>query len=202
VVGAAVLGAFALSACSSNGNSSTTTTGGTPSTGSSSSTSIASTTTSSAAVGTACAARDLMISLVGSQGAAGTNELTFALRNSSTSPCPMDGYPSAQLLDSSGTELPTHVVSGGSLQFTNFTPAPVQLAPGANAYFNLAYSDVPSGTETTCPTAAQIEITPPHAADHDVVAVQVMACSAGTLTVSPVFAPGSPETQTTAPPTS
>ena len=107
--------------------------------------------------------------VVGSQGAAGTFELTFALRNSSTSPCPMDGYPSAQLLDASGTELPTHVVSGGNYQFTNFAPAPVLLAPGATAYFNLAYSDVPTGGETTCPTAAQIEVTPPHAVDHDVV---------------------------------
>jgi hypothetical protein len=202
VVIVVVLGALVLSACSSNGNGSTSSTGATTSTGSSASTSIPSTTTSSTAAGTACAARDLLSSVVGSQGAAGTFELTFALRNSSTSPCPMDGYPSAQLLDSSGTELPTHVVSGGNLQFTNFAPAALQLAPGATAYFNLAYSDVPSGTETTCPTAAQIEITPPHAVDHDVVAVQIMACSAGTLTVSPVFAAGSPESQTTAPPTS
>ena len=141
-----------------------------------------------------------MTSLVGSQGAAGTFELTFALRNSSTTACPMDGYPSAQLLGSSGTELPTHVVSGGSYQFTDFNPAPVQLAPGATAYFNLAYSDVPTATETTCPTATQIEVTPPHAVDHDVVAVQLMVCAAGTLTVSPVFAAGSPGSQTTAPP--
>jgi len=111
----------------------------------------------------------------------------------------MDGYPSAQLLDASGTELPTHVVSGGNYQFTNFAPSPVQLAPGATAYFNLAYSDVPSGGETTCPTAAQIEVTPPHAVDHGVVAVQLAACGAGTLTVSPVFGSGSPGSQTTAP---
>jgi hypothetical protein len=111
----------------------------------------------------------------------------------------MDGYPSAQLLDASGTELPTHVVTGGSYQFTGFAPTPVQLAPGATAYFNLAYSDVPSGAETTCPAAAQIEVTPPHAVDHDVVTAALTACGAGTLTVSPVFASGSPGSQTTAP---
>jgi Protein of unknown function (DUF4232) len=195
----AVLGAFAVAACSSNGNGSPPTTGGTTSTGGSSSTSISSTTTSSVAPGTACAARDLMISLVGSQGAAGTFELTFALRNSSASPCPMDGYPSIQLLDASGTELPTHVVSGGNYQFTDFAPAPVQLAPGATAYFNLAYSDVPTAAAPSCSTAAQIEVTPPHAVDHDVVAEQLMACGAGTVTVSPVFGAGSPQSQTTAP---
>ncbi len=138
--------------------------------------------------------------MVGSQGAAGTFELTFALHNTSASPCTMEGYPGAQLLDATGTELPTHVVSGGSLQFTNFAPAPVVLAPGDTAYFNLAYSDVPTGAETTCPTAAQIEITPPHAVDHDVVTAHIVVCAAGTLTVSPVFSQSSPQTQTTAPP--
>ncbi len=187
-----------MAACS-NGTSPTTTSGGTTSTGSSSSAPVSSTTSSSVPAGMACAAGHLTMSVVGSQGAAGTFELTFALRNSSTSACPMDGYPSAQLLDASGTELPTHVVSGGNYQFTNFSPAPVQLAPGATAYFNLAYSDVPTGGETTCPTAAQIEVTPPHAVDHDVVTEQVVACAAGTLTVSPVFSAGSPASQTTAP---
>jgi hypothetical protein len=138
--------------------------------------------------------------LLGSQGAAGTFELTFALRNTSTVSCPMDGYPGAQLVDASGTQLPTHVVSGGSLQFTDFAPADVVLGAGDSAYFNLAYSDVPTATETTCPTAAQIEITPPHAVDHDVVPVHITVCAAGTLTVSPVFSSSSPQTQTTAPP--
>ncbi len=142
----------------------------------------------------------MVTSLVGSQGAAGTFELTFALRNTSTVSCPMDGYPGAQLVDASGTQLPTHVVSGGNLAFTDFAPAPVVLGAGASAYFNLAYSDVPTGTETTCPTAAQIEITPPHAVDHDVVPVHITVCGAGTLTVSPVFSSTSPQTQTTAPP--
>jgi len=141
-----------------------------------------------------------MASVVGSQGAAGTIELSFELRNTSTTPCPMEGYPGAQLLAASGAELPTHVVSGGSFQFTDFSPAPVVLTPGATAYFNLAYSDVPTGTETSCPTATEIEVTPPHASDHDVVAVQITACAAGTLTVSPVFSSSSSQSQTTAPP--
>ena len=192
---AGALGAVALAACSSH-PSTTSTTATTPSTGSSS---TASTTTSSVPAGLACAARDLVTNVVGSQGAAGTFELTFALHNTSGTPCPLDGYPGAQLVDASGTELPTHVVSGGSFQFTSFAPAPVTLAAGATAYFNLAYSDVPTGTETTCPTAAKIEVTPPHAVDHDVVTIDAMVCGAGTLTVSPVFSPSSPQSQTTAP---
>jgi len=111
----------------------------------------------------------------------------------------MDGYPGIQLLDASGTELPTHVVTGGNLQFTDFAPAAVVVAPGATALFNLAYSDVPTAGETTCPTAAQIEVTPPHAVDHDVVAVNITVCGSGTVTVSPVFGQSSPQVQTTAP---
>jgi Protein of unknown function (DUF4232) len=193
------LGAVGLAACSSHpSTSSTTSSGATASTGSTS-TSAAATTTSGPG-GSLCAARDLVTTLSGSEGAAGTFELTFALRNTSTAPCPMEGYPGAQLVDASGTELPTHVVSGGNLAFTSFAPSPVTLAAGATAYFNLAYSDVPTGTETTCPTAAQIEVTPPHAVDHDTVAVHITVCAAGTLTVSPVFSSTSSETETTAPP--
>jgi hypothetical protein len=76
----------------------------------------------------------------------------------------------------------------------------VTLAAGATAYFNLAYSDVPTGSETSCPTAAKIEVTPPHAVDHDVVTIDATVCGAGTLTVSPVFSSSSPQSQTTAPP--
>jgi len=191
--GAAAVG---LAACSSP---SPAPTAGTTSAPSSPPASPGTTTTSSVPAGAACAARTVMAAVVGSQGAAGTIELTFGLHNTSTTACPMEGYPGAQLLGAGGAELPTHVVSGGNFQFTDFAPAAVTLAPGATAYFNLAYSDVPTGTETSCPTATQIEVTPPHASDHDVVAVQIMACAAGTLTVSPVFSASSPQSQTTAP---
>jgi len=76
----------------------------------------------------------------------------------------------------------------------------VVLVAGASAYFNLGYSDVPHGNESSCPTAAQIAITPPGASDHDVVPVQFQVCNAGTVTVSPVFIAGSPGSETTAPP--
>ena len=101
--------------------------------------------------GSACAARDLTTTLVGSQGAAGTFELTFALRNTSTVPCPMDGLSRRPARRRVGDQLPTHVVSGGSLQFTDFAPAAVTLGAGATAYFNLAYSDVPTGDRDDVP---------------------------------------------------
>ncbi|HUI02337.1 MAG TPA: DUF4232 domain-containing protein [Acidimicrobiales bacterium] len=199
LLGAAALsGALVLAACSSPATSPTTT-GGSSTTARSTSTTGATGPTTTAA-GVACAASALAVSVVGSQGAAGTFELTFALRNTSGTPCPMKGFPGAQLLSSTGAQQTTHVVPGTGHTFTDFAPAQVVLAGGQTAYFNLAYSDVPTDGESSCPTAAKIEITPPGASDHALVTQQMQVCASGTLTVSPVFAQNSPEVQTTAPP--
>ena len=204
-LGTAAAGAVlsvALASCSSpkaNGPTTTTTSGGATS---SSSTSSAASSTTSVPPGTACDAHVLIIAVAGSEGAAGTNEVTFSLRNTSGSACPLKGYPGAQLLSSTGAQLPTHVVPGGGYPFTNFAVEPVTLAPGQSAYFNAGYSDVPHAGESNCPTATQVAITPPGASDSDLVTVQFQVCNMGTLTVSPVFVSGGPGSETTAPPKS
>jgi hypothetical protein len=196
--------AVALASCSSpkaNGPTTTTTTaagGGTVASSTSSASGSTSSTTS--LPGTVCQARSLTTAVAGSQGAAGTNEVTFSMRNSSGSPCPMKGYPGAQLLGANGAQLATHVVPGGSYPFTDFAPAQVVLAAGETAYFNLGYSDVPHAGESSCPTATEIAVTPPGASDHVAVTVQLQVCNSGTLTVSPVFVSGGAGSQTTAPP--
>jgi len=102
------------------------------------------------------------------------------------------------MLDAQGTQIPTTVVRGGSYPFTDLPSSIVILAPGGPAYFNIGFSDVPSGSQTTCPRASALIVTPPNAYDHLTLAVDFAACDNGTLTVSPVFAPGSAATQTTA----
>jgi hypothetical protein len=195
--------AVALASCSSpKANGPTTTTSASGGATSSSSTSGAPSSTTSLPPGTACDAHSLIIAVAGTEGAAGTNEVTFSLRNTSGSACPMKGFPGAQLLSSTGAQLPTHVVPGGGYPFTNFAADQVTLAPGQAAYFNAGYSDVPHAGESTCPTATQVAITPPGASDSDLVTVQFQVCNMGTLTVSPVFVSGGPGSQTTAPPKS
>jgi hypothetical protein len=125
--------------------------------------------------------------------------MTLSLRNTSSATCVLGGYPGAQMLDAHGTQLPTTVVRGGNYPFTNFAPSTVTLAPGALAYFNLGYSNVPTGAETTCPSATELIVTPPNAYDHLTLAATLAPCGHGTITVSPVFGPGSSATQTTAP---
>jgi len=132
------------------------------------------------------------------QGAAGTIELTVRLHNTAEENCSLDGYPSVQLIDAWGDELPTAVVRGGSYLFTDFVAAPVTLAAQAVAYFNLAYSDVPSGS-TACASGASMWVTLPGDVDYLSITETVTACDGGQLTVSPIFGATSPETETTAP---
>ncbi len=124
----------------------------------------------------------------------------MALRTSSAATCVLTGYPGLQLLGSGGANLPTMVVRKGNYPFTSMAPTTVTLATGQAAYFNIGYSDVPVGGEPACPMSTSFEVTPPDATDHVVVAGDLAPCSGGTLVVSPVFAAGSPASQSTAPP--
>ncbi|HEX3981844.1 MAG TPA: DUF4232 domain-containing protein [Acidimicrobiales bacterium] len=126
-------------------------------------------------------------------------ETTVALKSTAPTPCVLGGYPGLQLLSSSGASLPTNVVRKGSYGFTAMSPTTVILAPGQSAYFNIGYSDVPVGTETTCPTSTSVQVTPPNAYDHLVVTAAMSPCGGGTMVVSPVFAATGANSQTTAP---
>jgi hypothetical protein len=139
--------------------------------------------------------------VTGSQGGAGTLEVTVGLKNTSTVTCTLFGYPGGLLLDGSGNPLPTTVVRGGSYHFTSsISPTTVTLAPGTTAYFNIGFSDVPTAPATSCPTSASLEVTPPDDVNHLTITAQWTVCNQGTLDVSPVFAAGSAASQTTAPP--
>jgi hypothetical protein len=203
LVAGTALGAVVLSACSSGPSSSSTTTSTTsaaPTTTRATSTSTtqrSSTSTTSAGPQT-CASSGLAASISGSSGAAGTIETTVALKSTSTGACVLSGYPGMQLLDPSGNSLPTNVVRKGNYSFTAMAPTTVTLATSQTAYFNIGYSDVPTGNETTCPASTSVEITPPNDTTHLVVSANFAPCAAGTLVVSPVFAAGT-NTQTTAP---
>lgn len=192
-----------LGACSSSPSTSTSTTSA--STTSTRGTSATTSSTGGAATtspGTArCTTARLHGSVIGSNGAAGTIETTVALKSTSPTPCVLGGYPGLLLLSSSGSSLPTKVVRGGTYSFTSMAPTTVTLAVGESVYFNIGYSDVPVGQETSCPTSASLEVTPPNAYDHLVLSVRMAPCGGGTMVVSPVFpSPGSTaDTATTAP---
>ena len=203
---AILLSGMLFSACSS-GSSTPTTTSGPPPTASGSTTTGAVTTTSSSASTTSaaagpvrCVTAALSGSVVGSSGAAGTIETTVALKSTASAPCTLGGYPGMQMLSASGSPLPTTVVRKGNYSFTAMAATTVALGPGQTAYFNIGYSDVPVDSETTCPTSASVQVTPPNATDHLVVTAALAPCGGGTLVVSPVFLSVGANSQTTAPP--
>ncbi len=164
-------------------------------------TTTSTTTTATTATTATCRFPALRVADVGQGGAAGTQEVTFSLTNSSTTPCRTYGYPGMLLVTTSGTALPTTVDRGGSLTFEDVAPTTVTLGPEKTAYFNVGYTDVPVGT-TSCSTTRSAEVTPPTDTAYATVDVHlgIDACDDGTLHVSAVFSStDSTATQTTAP---
>jgi len=204
VVWMVVLGGIGAAACSSGSPSASSTSAPkSPTTAStttvpSSPTTTAPVTPSTKAGPATCATSALAASVHGSSGAAGTIEMTIALKSLSASPCVLGGYPGLQMLAAGGSQLPTAVVRKGSYGFTAMPPSVETITTGQSVYFNLGYSDVPSGNETSCPVAASLEITPPNSYTSLSLVAQLGPCDGGTITVSPVFAATGSAAQTMA----
>ena len=207
LIGGVCLGGLVLAACSSGSSTSTTVTTTTPTTAPAATSTTAghttTTTTTTTAPGTTqCTTTNLAASIYGSSGAAGTIETTVALKNTSASNCTLAGYPGLGMTGSNGASLTTTVVRKGSYNFTAMAPTTVIISSGQSVYFNMGYSDVPTGSATSCPAAANLVITPPNAYTSVTIPAQLAPCGNGTIVVSPVFTAASPGAQTTAPPQS
>jgi hypothetical protein len=198
---AAVAGALVLAACGGSSNTSDQTGGhqstvtvtvtrpGTTTTPATTTGPLTNTTatrtTPTKPVANACAASDLTPVYLGSNGAAGTIVLGFALKNTGTSTCHTYGWPGVQFLSSSGAALPTGAVRTTG-DVVGSTPANVlTLAPGEEASFRLVTSDMgPNGS--SCPTAADLQIYAPDDTVKMKVSVSgVAAC--GKATLSPLM---------------
>jgi hypothetical protein len=143
------------------------------------------TSTTPGAIGAACTASDLTPSFLGSNGAAGTIVLGFALKNTGSTTCHTYGWPGVQFLSAAGAALPT-----GSTRTTGdvvgSTPANVlTLAPGEAASFRMVTSDMGPGG-SACPSAAALQIFAPD----DTVKMKVSlngVAACGKTTLSPML---------------
>ncbi|MGH8979977.1 MAG: DUF4232 domain-containing protein [Acidimicrobiales bacterium] len=195
VVGVGAFFAGRETATTSSPASNSTSTTSTTSRSSKSTTTSSPTTTTAASA--KCQLSQLTIAESGAGGAAGTEEHTYSLVNSSSTACTLYGYPGILLLGPGSAPEPTTVARGGGLSFESIAASTVKLVPGATAYFNVGTSDV----TPPCSTSTAVEITPPTNTTHAVVASSVTACDNGTVHVSAVFgSTDSSATQTTAPP--
>ena len=181
-----------LAACSSSPsphNSTTTTHHASTSSSSTTSTSSASTTSSTAAGSAACS--HISASAGQSQGAAGTITGVITVTNTGTTPCTVDGYPTVGLYSGSGAPLTVTMVNGLTVSVTpqaSAAPTSVTIAPSSTAQFAYQISDVPVGSETSCPTSEQATTTMPGAtASSGYFALSIAPCNNGTIKVSPVY---------------
>jgi hypothetical protein len=125
-------------------------------------------------------------------GAAGTITGVVTLTNTGPASCVMNGYPVMALFSSTGAPLVVTMVDGLTVHLSpaaNGPPAAVSVPPAGTAQFAFQYSDVPVGSETSCPNSAQAETTAPGASvASPKFALAADPCGNGTVRVSPVYA--------------
>ncbi len=140
-----------------------------------------------------CHTGGLTVASEGSQGALGTIVATLRVTNTGLAPCSLYGFVGMQMLDAGGVPLPTRVVRNGGFFSTQAGPSRFVLQPRGSGTFQMAWSDVPHGNETTCPQAAGLELTPPDEFDHLLVPIAnlyLAPCGAGELDITPIRAAG------------
>lgn len=144
------------------------------------------TTTTAFAHDTACTASDLTPSYLGSNGAAGTIELGFALKNTGSSTCHTYGWPGVELLSSSGAGLPTNATRT-TTDVQGATPASVlTLKPGEQASFRLIASDFAAGGGS-CKNATMLQIYAPDDTVTMKVGISGGVPACGKATLSPLL---------------
>ena len=186
--------AVVLAACSSSPskpkNVTTTTRAATSTTSAPTTTTTAASTTTSTAATSACSR------ITGSpgqgQGAAGTITGLVTVTNTGTSACTVNGYPTVALYSGSGAPLTVTMVNGLTVTVSgpaNAAPSSFSLAPSATAQFAYQYTDVPVGSETSCPTSESASVTMPGSSTASpTFQLAIGPCSNGTIRVSPVYA--------------
>lgn len=188
--------AVVLAACSSSPSKPkhvTTTTRGATSTTSAptTTTSTAAPTTTSTATSTSACNR-ITASPGQGQGAAGTITGLVTVTNAGTAACTVNGYPTMALYSGSGAPLTVTMVNGLTVSISsaaNAAPSSFSLAPSATAQFAYQYSDVPEGSETSCPASESASVTMPGASTASPsFQLAIGPCGNGTIRVSPVYA--------------
>lgn len=112
-----------------------------------------------------CRGPQLKLTVDGGDAGAGNRVSILGVQNVGAQACSLTGYPTVVLQDRQGRNL-TAIRSdqtAGSYFRQGQAPAPVELAPQARAFFDIAWNVVPNegNGETTCPAATRIRMTPP-----------------------------------------
>ena len=163
---ALVVSGMALGACggqTTTNHAARTTTTSSPAQTTTSKAAVSTTTSTTSATGTTCPFSALAIT-GSSQGATGHIAVTIVFKNIGSSTCTLSGYPGVAGLDSSGNQAvqATRTLNGFVGGVSQGPPPVVQLQPGQSASAIAEGTDVPTGTETSCPSYPSLLVTPPN----------------------------------------
>ncbi len=170
------------------GTGSTPQTTTTPTTTTGSSTTTTGTTSSTTATLPACVAADLKPRFLGTNGAAGTIAIGFAVTNISNAACQTYGWPGVQFLSSNGTQLPTNAFRTSSDLLGSTAAALITLQPGQQASFRMIASQFAESSNTTCQTASALQIIAPNDSATLEVSLNGGVPACGKATLSPMMA--------------
>ena len=148
-----------------------------------------------------CRGPQLKLSADGGDAGAGNRVSILGVQNVGAQACSLTGYPTVVLQDRQGRNL-TAIRSEqtlGSYFRQGQAPAPVELAPQAKAFFDIAWNVVPNegNGETVCPAATRVRMTAPGDTSPVSLAQTFTPCG-GRIRVSP-FRPVAEPTPATAP---
>ena len=196
VAAALVCAGVIAAACSSSkpgSHTSTGTTGGSHGTTTTTQTTSVPTTTAAPTTTTGITACAQVTATAGqAQGAAGTIVGTITLTPVGSATCTMEGYPVLTRYTSAGATVPITLVNGLTVNLSGAPtqpPSVVTLRAGQQAEFTFQYSDVVTGSETSCASSTSVSVTPPGASTASAQVPLTMApCNNGTVNVSPVYA--------------
>lgn len=136
-----------------------------------------------------CRGPQLKLAEEGGDAGAGNRVAVLSLQNIGTQACSLTGYPGLTLQDARGRNLTTVRTeqNPGSYFRQGQAPMPVNLAPQAKAYFDLAWNVVPheGQGERACPSAARLRVTAPGDTSAVTLAKTFTPCG-GRVQVSPV----------------
>jgi hypothetical protein len=136
------------------------------------------------AYGPACRAQQLTLKFAIDESTTGTSTQMGTVTNRSTAACSLFGFPGAQLLDSQRTPMTVPVLKATSGVWSGVFPEQhIQLAPGAAAYFAVAWSAEATDTQTSCLASSYFTMTPPD--DTGVVQATDVIHVCGAITISP-----------------
>lgn len=137
------------------------------------------------AFGPACQAKQLSLTIMIDESTSGISTEMGKVTNHSSSACSLFGFPGAQLLDAQRAPMAIQVLRQTSGVWSGVFPEEhVQIAPGASAYFAVAWSAIPTGAQTNCPASGYFAMTPPDDSSAVTAEDPTHVCG-GAITISP-----------------